>query len=132
MQMAAIGWNQLGYMRLQNNELAKADAALTEAFRIRRLAGNKNLGASYTYLGMLRLAQGDARSALNLLTRAIDIGSKTNVSIPLPTLFYYRARARTALAEVAGALSDYDQAVSWAAQWRNEVLLLGQPAKAIR
>ena len=84
MQMAAIGWNQLGYMRLQNNELGKADAALTEAFRIRRLAGNRNLGASYTYLGMLRLLQGDGHSALNLLTRAIDIASGRTFPSPAP------------------------------------------------
>ena len=109
-------------MRLQNNELGKADAALTEAFRIRRLAGNRNLGASYTYLGMLRLLQGDGHSALNLLTRAIDIASRTNVSIPRATLYYWRARAKTAVSDVSGALEDFEHAVHWATQWRSDVL----------
>ena len=44
-QTAATAWNQLGYMRLRANDLPKAESALTEAFRLRRLAGNSNLGA---------------------------------------------------------------------------------------
>jgi CHAT domain-containing protein len=122
MQTAAIGWNQLGYMRLQVNELAKAESALTEAFRIRRFAGNRNLGASYVYLGMLRLAQGDHRSALNLLTRAIDVASHADFSIPFPTLYYWRARARVAGGDTTGALADFEQAIQWATRWRHEVL----------
>ena len=127
-QTAAFGWNQLGVMRLQQNDLAKADAALTEAFRLRRLAGNRNLGASYMYLAMLRLTQGDAVSALNLLESAIRIASGADVSVPAYALYYWRAKAKTASGATASALADFERAVSMATRWRQEVL----PADSFR
>jgi CHAT domain-containing protein len=119
---AASGWNQLGYMWLQHNQLRKAETALTEAFRLRRLAGNRSLAGSYTYLGMLRLTQGDARSALNLLDNAVRIASTSDVPIPVSMIYYWRAKAKTALSDVPGALADFESGINWAARWRHEVL----------
>jgi CHAT domain-containing protein len=119
---AATGWNQLGYMWLQHGNLGKADTALTEAFRLRRLAGNRSLAGSYTYLGMLRLTQGDARSALNLLDNAVRIASVSDVPIPVSMIYYWRAKAKTALSDIPGALADFDRGIRWAARWRHEVL----------
>lgn len=120
--MAAIGWNQLGYMRLQSNHLDKAENALTEAFRIRRLSGNRNLGTSYFYLGMLRLTQGDGRSALNLISRAIENASQSDFTVPFGSLYYWRAKARVSVGDTDRALADFEKAVYWATQWRHEVL----------
>jgi CHAT domain-containing protein len=121
LQTAASGWNQLGYMRLQANDLPNAEAALTEAFRLRRSAGNRNLGVSYAYLGMLRLTQGDARSSLNLLNRAVEIAS-AGVPLPVAVVYYWRAKARSATSDTRGALEDFDRAIRWATQWRHEIL----------
>ena len=120
-QTAATAWNQLGYMRLQTNDLQIAEFALTEAFRLRRSAGNKNLGASYAYLGMLRLMQGDASSAVNLLDRAVEIAS-TGVHLPVAVVYYWRAKAKSGVSDIPGALDDFDRAISWATKWRHDVL----------
>jgi CHAT domain-containing protein len=122
LQTAAAAWNQLGYMRLQHNELERADAALTEAFRIRRFAGNHNLSASYIYLGMLRLAQGDAVSARNLLDNAIHLAARTDAAVPGYVLYYWRAKAKTATLDIKGAFADFEKAVNLATRWRQEVL----------
>lgn len=122
LQMAATGWNQIGFARLRENHLQAADEALTEAFRLRHASGKKNLGASYVYLGMLRLAQQDPKSALNLFDRAVDLSSRVDVSIPLSVVYYRRATAKIQLADVPGALADFDRAIQWAGQWRQEVL----------
>jgi tetratricopeptide (TPR) repeat protein len=123
-QLAASGWNVLGYTRLAANDLAGAEAALTEAFRLRRSAGNHNLGTSYVYLGRLRYLQGDPQSALNLLNRALEVsaGNSGDTSHPLTILLYWRAKAKLALSDVPGALSDFDRAVTNATEWRQDVL----------
>lgn len=119
---AATGWNQLGYMRLQHNDLKEAETALTEAFRLRRLLGNRNLGSSYMYLAILRLAQQDGRSALNLLNRAVEIASVAEITVPTYPLYYWRAKSKMAIADVEGGLADFDRAVQQATLWRHEVL----------
>ena len=53
----------------------KPNPLLPKPFDCDGRLGNRNLGASYAYLGMLRLMQGDARSAVNLLDRAVEIAS---------------------------------------------------------
>jgi CHAT domain-containing protein/tetratricopeptide (TPR) repeat protein len=123
-QLAASGWNQLGYMRLAANDLPGAEAALTEAFRLRRSAGNRNLGTSYVYLGRLRLQQGDAQSAVNLLNRAVEVsaGASGDTSHPLTILLYWRATAKLRLSNVTGALADFDRAVRQATEWRQDIL----------
>ena len=121
-QTAASGWNQLGYMRLQGNHLAKAEVALTEAFRLRRLAGNRNLTSSYVYLCMLRIAQGDALSALNLIESAIQLATRTDAAVPAYVLYYWRAKAKTAMGDVRAALDDFEKSVDLATLWRQEVL----------
>jgi tetratricopeptide (TPR) repeat protein len=123
-QLAASGWNVLGYTRLAANDLPGAEAALTEAFRLRRSAGNHNLGTSYVYLGRLRYLQGDPQSALNLLNRAFEVsaGSSGDTSHPLTILLYWRAKAKLALSDVPGALTDFDRAVTNATEWRQDIL----------
>ena len=123
-QLAASGWNQVGYVRMTAGDLEAADSALTEAFRLRRVSGNRNLGTSYAYLGRLRLMQGDAQSALNLLNRGIEAstGSAADPSHPLTLLLYWRAKAKLHLGDTAGALVDFDRAVRSAAEWRQDIL----------
>ena len=122
MQNAANGWNQLGYMRLEQKELAKADAALTEAFRVRLLSRNRNVVVSYVYLARLRVIQGDPQSAVNLLDRALAVASKGEVSVPVSAIYRWRAKAKNALGDSKRAFADYAQAVEWATKWRHEGL----------
>jgi tetratricopeptide (TPR) repeat protein len=123
-QLAATGWNQLGYMRLAGDDLTGAETALTEAFRLRLSKGHGNLGTSYVYLGRLRLMQGDPQSALNLLNRALEVstGTSGDTSHPLTILLYWRAKAKLALSDVPGALADFDRAVKSATEWRQDIL----------
>ena len=74
---------------------------LTEAFRLRRLAGNRNLSASYTYLGMLRLGREMPLSARNLLDNAIRLATRTDAAVPAYVLYYWRAKAKTATGDIA-------------------------------
>ncbi|HYP09346.1 MAG TPA: CHAT domain-containing tetratricopeptide repeat protein [Bryobacteraceae bacterium] len=119
---AALGWNLIGYMRMLSGELAKADTALTESFRLRRSMGNRDLGTSYLYLGMLRIAQGDPRSALNLLNRAIQLGWNGEAPERLSAMYHNRGKAKRALSDLPGALADFEEAVRRAALWREEIL----------
>jgi CHAT domain-containing protein len=121
-QTAATGWNHLGHMRLMSHQLRESEAALTEAFRLRRMAGNRNLGTSYTYLGMLRIAQGDAQSARNLLDRALEYGWNGEAAARLANVYYWRAKAKAALSDVPGALADFKEAISRATEWREDIL----------
>jgi CHAT domain-containing protein/Tfp pilus assembly protein PilF len=117
---ASSGWNQLGFEYLKHGRIKEADRPLTEAFRLRRLSGSGNLGSSYIYLGMQRLADKDPRSAVVLFDRAIDLSQESPL---LPyTPFYHRARAKSAQGDLDSALADFRQAIALARQWRLEVL----------
>jgi CHAT domain-containing protein len=118
----AEAWDHLGEEYLTRGQLAAADVALTESFRLRKLFRLSLLDSSYLHLGRLRLAQRDLRSALQLLNEAIvwqnHPGSLVNAWSP------YLARAQVHLAEgrTAAAFADSQKALRLARLWRVEVL----------
>jgi tetratricopeptide (TPR) repeat protein len=124
-QASALG--QLGYLSLQAGRTGAAEKALTEAFRIRKLSGNKQTVTLNCFLSMLRLAQGDAASALHLIDRALETPSKTTVIAPA-FLHFQRARALAASHQLRAALEEYEIAIGSARDWRLRVL----PADAFR
>ena len=112
-------------MRLQAGQLKEADQALTEAFRLRKLHGNRQVGTLYSYLSSLRLAQGDTVSALHLIDRALEMPSS---AVPPPFLRYQRARVLAGAGRLSESLEQYEAAVDLARDWRLNVL----PADAFR
>ena len=110
---------QLGYLRLQAGQLEEADDALTEAFRLRKLYGNRQTGTLYSYLSSLRLAQGDTVSALHLVDRALEMRSS---AVPPPFLRYQRARVLAGAGRLRESLEEYEAAIELARDWRLNVL----------
>ena len=72
LNLMAQAWTRVGDVLLLGNDLAGAERAQLEAFRIRKL-NRLPLDASYCSMGRLRLKQGNLDSAASLLTRAIEL-----------------------------------------------------------
>jgi CHAT domain-containing protein len=119
--MQASAMAQLGYLQLQSGHLAQADDALTEAFRLRKMSGNRQTGSLYLYLSMLRLAQGDHSSALHLVDRALDYRGNTTAVAP-PFLRHQRARVLAASGRLAEAREEFGKAISSGQDWRMRVV----------
>lgn len=115
--LKGTAWTQLGYLSLSAGRLSEADRALTEGFRIRRLARNKQAENTLFYIGMLRLAQGDAAQAL----RVFEQLGRVQSPVAPPFLHYQRARALAALGRSGEAFSAFEQSLAAAADWRLEV-----------
>ena len=64
-------WDNLGLELLIQHRLPQAERALLEAYRLRKLNRLPSLGGSYRNLGLLRLEQGDLRSAATLLNASV-------------------------------------------------------------
>lgn len=96
--VVAEAWDHLGEEYLAQGELAPAETALTEAFRVRKLHRLMHLTSSYFNLGRLRLAQGDIRSALSLLDEAVSRQTHTDCCINLWSLYHARGQANSAAA----------------------------------
>jgi CHAT domain-containing protein len=111
-----------GFDLLLSGRLDQADIALTESFRIRKLHHSRGLDTSYRNLGILRLRQGDAGSALTLLHKAVEMYESGHSSIPGWTLYFRQAQARKASGELAGALADLEQSLQLARTWRADML----------
>src|ERR1019366_6448280 len=91
----AMGWNRLGEEYLKRGELARAEAPLLEAYRIRKL-NRLAMDSSYRSLGRLRLEQGDLTSAATLLDRAVELSAQPHGGIPAWDTYHYRGRVRMA------------------------------------
>jgi tetratricopeptide (TPR) repeat protein len=117
LNLYAIGWNRLGEEYLKRGELARAEAPLLEAYRIRKLNGLA-LDVSYRSLGRLRLEQGDLTSAAALLDRAVDLSTQAQGGIPTWDIYHYRGRVRMAQGRLRDAMGDLRIAVRLARDWR--------------
>ncbi len=124
----AQAWNQLGYEYLDRSELRLAEHALLEAFRLRRMFRSPDLHLSYRNLGMLRMEQGDYRSASRLLDEAIAAAKRSAGLVPLWTIYSHRGRLRLKESRAEAALADFRTALDLAKRWRLEVL----PADSMR
>jgi len=115
---AAQVWNYQGYLLMEAGRLDEADAAMSNAFRLREVAAREDLESSYRTLALLRLAQGDPHSAEALSERAIT----ASTGPPVWTAYYCRGRARMALERPADALADYRSALELARRFRLDLV----------
>jgi tetratricopeptide (TPR) repeat protein len=108
LSIVADAWDHLGEEYLSHRDLSSAEAALTEAFRVRTLHRLTHLTNSYFNLGRLRLAQGDLRSALVLLDEAISMQQRHPDSWTNPwSLYHARGQARMAAGRAQAAFADF-------------------------
>jgi CHAT domain-containing protein len=124
----ALAWNQLGYELLRAGSLEAAEQALLESYRLRRFTRDKALLLSYRVLGMLRMAQGDLKSAAALLDQAVALAGSSPRLVPAWQLYHERGRVRLAQGRLPEALADFRVSVASARHWRPEVL----PADPVR
>lgn len=117
MNLYALGWNRWGEELLKTGNLAAAEPALLEAYRVRKL-NRLALDSSYRNLGRLRLEQGDLRSASVLLDRAVELAGASQGPIPAWDLYHYRGRVRFAQGRYREALADLRIAVRLGRAWR--------------
>ena len=68
----AIGWDRVGETYFRLGQLAAAEEAMLESYRVRKLNRLAGLNSSYRNLGLLKLTQGDMRSAATLLAQAAE------------------------------------------------------------
>ena len=119
LELYAKGWNRLGEELLKRGDLPQAEAALLEAYRVRKLH-RLPLDSSYCNLGSLRLAQGDLASASALLDRAVELTARPQGSSPIPSweVFHSRGRVRLAQGRLREALEDLRIAARLGRAWR--------------
>jgi len=118
----ARGWDLLGEDRLARGQLALAERALNQAFRLRALHDPPELAFSYGRLGALKLAQGDLRSARQFNERAIAAARLGKPAWPAYLLEHQRGEIRLARGEIEEALADFSSALDSMVEWRGEVL----------
>jgi CHAT domain-containing protein len=119
-ELSAIGWNRIGEEFLKRGEpgdLASAEPALLEAYRIRKV-NRLPLGSCYRNLGRLRLEQGDLVSASALLDRAVELSAGPQGPIPSWDVYHYRGRVRLAQGRLRDAVADLRISVRLARAWR--------------
>jgi CHAT domain-containing protein len=124
--LEARGWDLLGDERLTHEQVADAERAFLEAFRLRVLFDARELGISYGRLGALKLAQGDLNAASRFTGRSAGAALRGAPSWPPHLLQEQQGRIRLARGEVGAALADFSSALDAAARWRLEIL----PARA--
>src|SRR6185436_17348151 len=90
-------WDNLGFELLIQHRLPQAERALLEAYRLRKLNRLPSLGGSYRHLGLLRLEQGDLRSASALFDASVAESKSRRGRVP--EWRFYHARGRLRLAE---------------------------------
>ncbi len=120
--------NQLGLEYLNKGRLNEADRAMTEAFRLRLLSHDRDIGQSYGPLGLLRVAQGDFKSAGVLLERALAAGKRHPGRVPNWQDYHTRGQLRLAQGRLPEAVWDFRHALALARLWRLEAL----PADSVR
>lgn len=118
-ETAALAWNQFGHALMGKGELERAEAALTEAFRLRRLHQSRQLQTSYFYLAQLKRKQGDLRTAAHLLERAFE---EKNKQIPPPYLHHEKGLIARLSGRRQAALLAFRQALATAREWRVRML----------
>ncbi|MDQ6700659.1 MAG: tetratricopeptide repeat protein, partial [Acidobacteriota bacterium] len=121
-ESVALGWDCLGDQYRIQKRLHEADAALTEAFRLRKIFHLPEIVSSYRNLARLRLDQGDLHSADILMDQAVA-GLKTSRSlVSIWSVYYERGRVRMLQGDTAAALDDFRTALQFVQDWRLAVI----------
>jgi CHAT domain-containing protein len=123
----ALGWHRLGAELLEHKQLAQAEAALNQAYRLRIESHDPRIDASYRNLAELKLAQGDYPGAEQYANRALAL-PPSRLHVPAHRVLDLRGRIRLARGDFQGALADFRAALRDVKVWSTEVL----PADSFR
>lgn len=116
--LAAQIWNYLGIELLNAGHIERADRALANAFRLRKLSKSADLDSSFRALALLRLAQGRLDSAAVLADAALAESVRRPGRVPNWNAYHCRGRVRLAQGHYAQAAGDFRTALALAARWR--------------
>ncbi len=117
-ELLSSAWDKLGAGLLLQKQLPQAEEALLEAFRIRKLNRLPALGSTYRNLGMLRLEQGDLRSAAALLDASITESKSRQGLIPEWRFYQSRGTLRLAEGKLKYAYADFRLALELVRNYR--------------
>jgi CHAT domain-containing protein len=116
--LLSSAWANLGAELLDRKQLPEAEDALLEAYRIRKLNRLPGLGESYRNLGILRLEQGDLRSASALMDAAVAESKSPRGRAPEWPFYESRGWLRLAQGKVQEAFADFRLALELARNYR--------------
>jgi CHAT domain-containing protein/tetratricopeptide (TPR) repeat protein len=117
-ELLSNAWDKLGADLLMQKQLGDAERALLEAYRIRKLNHLPTLGSTYRNLGMLRLEQGDLRSAAALLDASITELKSGGGRIPEWRFYQSRGTLRLAEGKLDEAHTDFRLALELVRNYR--------------
>ncbi|MGC8758318.1 MAG: CHAT domain-containing protein [Bryobacteraceae bacterium] len=115
-------WDDLAEWRLGNGDLAQAEAALANSFRLITLHHLRDPSPFWLLLGRLRLAQGSPREALACLRRIPASGAPGSGGVNNLTLAAAEAQAQSRLNGPAAVLETCRQHWENVFHWRTAVL----------
>jgi len=118
LELVSNAWDRFGTELLLNDRPSEAEDALLEAFRIRKLNHLPSLASSYRKLGLLRLEQGDLRSASALLDASVNQSKSSAGRIPEWRFYHARGRLRLSQEKIAEAHRDFRIALELARNYR--------------
>ncbi len=110
--------DRLGCEFLLSGQLSQAEDLLLDGYRIRKLNRLPSLGESYRNLGILRLEQGDLRSASALLDASIVESKSTRGRVPNWRVYQARGRLRLAEGNIRQAHADFRLALELVRNYR--------------
>jgi CHAT domain-containing protein len=113
----ATAWNRLGGDYLRLHDLERAEPALLESWRVRKLR-RLPVGSSLFNLGCLKLARGENEAASVLLDRAVALSHQPNGMLPTWDLYLTRGKLLLDQGRHAEALADLRIALGLARAWR--------------
>jgi CHAT domain-containing protein/tetratricopeptide (TPR) repeat protein len=110
--------DRLGCEFLLSGQLVQAEDLLLDAYRIRKLNRLPSLGESYRNLGILRLEQGDLRSASALLDASLVALKSPQGRVPIWRVYQARGRLRLAEGNLRKAHADFRLALELVRNYR--------------
>ena len=114
-----LGEHLLGEERLgHKGHLDEAERVILDGIHLREKFSPQDLGYSWGWMGDLKLAEGDLAEAARYTRLALQARTHTSEYL----LQHQRGEIRSASGDKAGALTDFEEAVASATQWRVGVL----------
>lgn len=122
--LASAAWHLLGdaYLEslpgtaepLRSNRLSRAEAAETEAFRLRKLNGSADVDQSYRELARILAEKKDFKTASVLMDEAVASMGNPKSTAPIWFFFAARGQLRAMKGDLSGAVSDLRAALELA------------------
>lgn len=119
--LEAEAWDLLGEEYSRQQDLDRADSALSEAFRLRVLHLAQDLRLSYWRLGALRLSQGRLAEAERFTAQAIEANARAGADFSAGELHHQNGLIASAQGHRLAALREFETASAAAERWRSAV-----------